>query len=785
MNDESMLAELAQDFIEKIRAGKLPSLEEYASRYPQLGRRIRELFPTLKMLEEAVREREMTQPAIPQAGLASGSIFGAYRIQREIGRGGMGIVYEAVHVSTQKSVALKILPLPATVDPRQLERFYREARITADLNHPNIVPILDVGQMAGAAFYAMPHIEGRGLDRIVRLMQKSPGSDPAMQIEGRVCAGVPAQFDDYLKWAADIGIQAARGLAYAHEHKLIHRDIKPSNLILGDSGTLWIVDFGLARSMEDPALTMTGIVLGTPRYMSPEQAEAARVRVDHRSDIYSLGATLYELLTCRPVFEGETPQEILLAILVREPEPPRRLNPAIPTDLETIVMKAMAKHPDDRYQSAMDLADDLQRWLKMEPIRARRIGPLRRTRGWYARNIKLAAAVCALAVVLIAAGGLYYVRSSRGHTSKESTAEGVNRKGAAANQLANNDYVSAVSPPQTAAGRSISMSNQPAIGTAIKPLEIPLGTIAFPGSSVYSALVELKEKWRIASGGAVDLIINTRDVLFNEMEMVRMMQAGFLAAGMFTNYRLRALDQSVGGLSFLPMTFRTWEEYDYVLGKLSPRLEKLLLDKGFVVLFWGDTGWVRFFSKIPVLHPDDLKRLKVFTWQGSGYDLEADLNVGLMKALGSTPVPMETADILKSLETDRINAIPFPPNQALLLQCYTYAPNMLDLKWMILPGATVIRKDVWDKIPPDIQEKFRSAAATAGAKIRAIERKVDAESIEAMQRKGLVVHPVTPQVEEEWQELTKIIYPELRGKVVPADIFDEVLRLIAEYRARQ
>jgi TRAP-type transport system periplasmic protein len=313
---------------------------------------------------------------------------------------------------------------------------------------------------------------------------------------------------------------------------------------------------------------------------------------------------------------------------------------------------------------------------------------------------------------------------------------------------------------------------------AMDPLKIPLGTLAPRGSSFYSALAEMKEKWRNASGGAVDLIIYPDGVQGSEAAMVRMMRARSLAAGMFTVVGLSEIDKSVGGLSFLPLTFRSWEEYDYVVEKLSPRIEKQLLEKGFVVLFWGDAGWVRFFSKTPALHPDDFKRLKMFTWQGNAYQVD------LMKALGYNPVPSETADILTSLQTDRINAIPLPPNQALLGQCYTYAKNMLDLKWSVLSGATVIRKDIWDKIPPDIQEKFRSAAALAGAKIRAADRKEDMESIAAMQKKGLMVRPVTPQVEEEWLKLTKIIYPELRGKVVPADIFDEVQRLVTEYRAR-
>ncbi len=318
----------------------------------------------------------------------------------------------------------------------------------------------------------------------------------------------------------------------------------------------------------------------------------------------------------------------------------------------------------------------------------------------------------------------------------------------------------------------------PADAAAMDPVKIPLGTLAPSGSSFYSALAEMKEKWRIDSGGAVNLIIYADGVQGSEAQMVQMMRARSLAAGMLTVVGLSEIDSSVGGLSFLPLTFRSWEEYDYVVEKMSPRLEKLLLEKGFVILFWGDAGWVRFFSKTPAIHPDDFKPLKMFTWAGNAYQVD------LMKTLGYHPVPLETADILPGLRRNLINAIPVPPNQALLGQFYTVANQMLTLKWSVLSGATVIRKDIWEKIPADIQAKLRADALTAGAKIRASARKEDEDSIAAMQKRGLAVNAVTPQIEEEWRKLTKVLYPELRGKTVPTDIFDEVQRLVEEYRSR-
>jgi TRAP-type C4-dicarboxylate transport system substrate-binding protein len=231
----------------------------------------------------------------------------------------------------------------------------------------------------------------------------------------------------------------------------------------------------------------------------------------------------------------------------------------------------------------------------------------------------------------------------------------------------------------------------------MEPVGIPLGTLALEGTSFVSALKEMGEKWSNASGGAIKLTVYA-GTQGGEANMVRKMNSGILKAGMLTVVGLSDIDRSVGGLSFLPLTFRTWEEYDYVREKLSPRLEKLLLDKGYVVLFWGDAGWVRFFSKTAVVHPDDLKKLDLFTWAGDSFQVD------LMKTLGYHPVPRETADILPGLKTGLISASPLPPYQALAGQCYTIAKHMLDLKWSVLSGAAIIRKDVWDKFPADIQK---------------------------------------------------------------------------------
>jgi serine/threonine protein kinase/WD40 repeat protein len=446
MTDDLLLSQLAEEFTHRVREGKLPDVEEYASRYPELAARIRELFPTLMLLEGAAASSDSAAEGAPLSPLTAGSAFGNYQIKREIGRGGMGIVYEADHVLLEKRVALKVLLVRMLSDGEHLERFFREARTAAGLHHTNIIPVFDVGQVAGTPYFAMEYIEGRSLDQIIRIMQSTSEPDTAssafsdsasdiaagaqtpskhkivsrdkgeravrrsMDQSGRIRAGLPAKPGDYFRWVAGIGVQAAAGLAYAHERKIIHRDIKPSNLLLDKQGVLWIADFGLARRIEDPAMTQSGAMLGTPRYMSPEQAEAASRPIDQRSDIYSLGVTLYELLTCRPVFEGKTPQEVMTQIVTREPVAPRRLNREIPADLETVALKAMAKRPEDRYQSASELAEDLDHWQKMEPIKARPIGPLGRTIRWCRRNPKLAAVVAAAAAIIVILCTVFYWR---------------------------------------------------------------------------------------------------------------------------------------------------------------------------------------------------------------------------------------------------------------------------------------------------------------------------------------------------------------------------------------
>ncbi len=400
MNDPTVkLGQLAEEFTARLRKGEQPDIAEYASAHPELAERINELFPTLLFLEGMAGSAAESAPGVNDADgsagteLEPGQRFGAYRIESEVGRGGMGIVYEAIHMPLGKRVALKVLPIRGPQEAGHLERFFREARTAASLHHTNIVPVFDVGQVDGLPYYAMELITGRGLDQVLAELDRDTVGDAPF-----TCP--PFGTSAFFKWLAGIGVQVASALEYAHTRRVIHRDIKPSNLILDNNGVVWITDFGLARRAEDPSLTRSGAMLGTPRYMSPEQARAARRPVDGRTDVYSLGATLYEFLARRPAFDGRTPQEVVHKILEREPLPPRKLNPSVPLDLETIVLKAMSKGKQDRYQSASALSDDLNRWLRTEPIQARRIGPFGRTTRWCRRNPAIAALAALVFLVM-------------------------------------------------------------------------------------------------------------------------------------------------------------------------------------------------------------------------------------------------------------------------------------------------------------------------------------------------------------------------------------------------
>jgi WD40 repeat protein/serine/threonine protein kinase len=415
---DQQLAEVVAEMTDRLHAGEPVDVEQYIARHPELADRLRPLVAALDLLarfsSSAGSKRVLGRFG---AGEGTSGTLGDFRILREVGRGGMGIVYEAEQVSLGRRVALKVLPFSATMDPRQLQRFLNEARAAAGLHHTNIVPVFAVGSERGVHYYAMQFIEARTLADLIDQrrggvvsqgpMGSGPAAAPATTARVAAAATSAAPPDAaYFRRAAEWGIQAAEALDCAHALGVVHRDVKPGNLLVDTAGRLWVTDFGLAQIRTDVRLTASGDLVGTLRYMSPEQALARRLVIDHRTDVYSLGATLYELLTLRPVFEGGDRQELLRQIAFEEPKALRRIDKAIPAELETIVLKAIEKDPADRYTTAQELADDLRRQLADRPIRARRPSLLHRAAKWLRRHRGLVGAAVAFLVLAVGVLGV-------------------------------------------------------------------------------------------------------------------------------------------------------------------------------------------------------------------------------------------------------------------------------------------------------------------------------------------------------------------------------------------
>jgi serine/threonine protein kinase/WD40 repeat protein/Flp pilus assembly protein TadD len=463
------LGEIADEFVEAFRQGQRPSVEEFARRYPAHADDIREILPALLAMEKAKSSDDTSgeggKPAAAAAPAAVPSLrqLGDYQILREVGRGGMGVVYEAQQLSLGRHVAIKVLPSHALLDPRQLARFQREARSAARLHHTNIVPVFGVGEQEGLHYFVMQFIQGLGLDQVLdelrRLRQprgkQAPtrGDTPGQATDGRrdvsavhvargllsgtfVTSGereppegaatpgtrVPGSLDvsatvrlpgqtetstlsesgnQYWQSVARVGMQVADALAHASSQGVLHRDIKPSNLLLDDTGNVWVTDFGLAKAASDSDdLTHTGDIVGTLRYLAPERFSG---QGDLRSDVYSLGLTLYEMLALRPAFDEADRNKLVKQVLHDEPARPRKFNPAVPRDLETVVLKAIARDPAHRYQTPAAMAEDLKRFVEDRPVKARRASETEKFWRWCRRN-PLPASLLAAIVLLFLAG---------------------------------------------------------------------------------------------------------------------------------------------------------------------------------------------------------------------------------------------------------------------------------------------------------------------------------------------------------------------------------------------
>lgn len=480
---QEQFAMLLDRYVSELEAGSAPSVAELVERYPEFAAILPEYLEGLEKIQQSMAQTAASATT-PNPEEASESQtprqIGEYTIERVIGRGGMGVVYEARQASLNRRVALKVLPFAAVLDQRQISRFRTEAQAAAGLHHPNIVPVFAVGQERGVHFYAMQFIEGQSLreaidglknsERPNRKLSESVGglseleagrkrwaesqsdsiSDSCLQavstsersptnglegastsdlqrsltddleksstvdshqqlkstvslrVEGELSTVRSVRSTGYFRAVAELGIQMADALAHAHEYGVVHRDIKPSNLMIDQQGKLWVTDFGLARVQSEMSVTLPGDVVGTLRYMSPEQARGRGDLVDGRSDVYAVGATLYEMLTLQPAHPGEDHQTLVQRITSADPTPPRKLNASIPIDLETIVMRAMERSRDDRYTSATALADDLRRFLAGRPTEARRPTVVDHAVKWIRRHGRLVGAMVAcLALVTI------------------------------------------------------------------------------------------------------------------------------------------------------------------------------------------------------------------------------------------------------------------------------------------------------------------------------------------------------------------------------------------------
>jgi len=461
---ESLLGEVAGEYFDRLTGGERPEIEDYVERYPEIAEQIRAAFPALQVVGDSRAGSEL--PRV-DSDLAGRKTLGDFRILHELGRGGMGVVYEAEQLSMGRRVALKVLPFAALAQDKSLQRFRNEVRAAGALNHPNIVPIHSVGEERGVHFFAMQLIRGQTMaeviTQLVRLQNSgqplqdtsisqtlsvtgvldfggsaneptqefstvkdddldvvsTPSTDTRRETKARISTeGQTDSRPTFVRSAVRLGVQAAEALQHAHDEGVLHRDIKPGNLMLDAQGQLFITDFGLARIETDVGVTMTGDIVGTLRYMSPEQALAKRIVIDHRSDIYSLGVTLYELLTLRPPFDGEHRQELLKQIAFEDPPKPCQISRSIPRELETVILKAIEKNPDERYSTAAELSEDLQAFLEDRPIKAKPPTLFQRTAKWSRRHKPLVWSA-SLSIVFLMVAGLILLAISNQVVTKE------------------------------------------------------------------------------------------------------------------------------------------------------------------------------------------------------------------------------------------------------------------------------------------------------------------------------------------------------------------------------
>lgn len=382
VEDDLRAAELLAAYEESLRAGKRADCQRLLEEHPQL-REFTECLGALEALARLSGPMEAPPPDDPEATLIDSrsyadtiplGTFGDFELLREIGRGGMGVVYLARQKSLGRVVALKMILGGQWSSDAMISRFHGEARMAAGLRHPHIIRVHEAGELHGQHFLVMEYVDGRSLDRLVETGPLSP------------------------ERAARYVATVAEAVAYLHQSGIVHRDLKPSNVLIDTADRLYVTDFGLAKLMDnDSQLTRTGELVGTASYMSPEQAAGRTAEVGPLSDVYSLGAILYHLLTGRPPHVGESTFDVLVQVMEREPELPRKLNGDVPRSLEQVCLKCLEKTPENRYPSAAAVAEDLERFLQDEPVEAKTAGWFGRMRRWARREPALATRLSALA----------------------------------------------------------------------------------------------------------------------------------------------------------------------------------------------------------------------------------------------------------------------------------------------------------------------------------------------------------------------------------------------------
>jgi serine/threonine protein kinase len=437
--EQLRLDRIAEEFAQEIRSGGQPSIESFVARHGDPSGHLRSLLGSIAMIE-GLKQQTSAPGEATRVGTIPITQLDDYQIVREIGRGGMGVVFEAIHHSLGRRVAVKVLAGNQLGDTRHVTRFRREARAAARLRHSHVVPVFGVGQSGEHHYYVMDFIDGMSLRQwLARSLeqphQELPTIDQALanttdelQLEtpsgGRdvksAAPGLPLpgsnHSPDYFRWVASTGAVVCDALEYAHTQGVLHRDIKPANLLLDVQGHVWIADFGLAKLSEPQAMTVSGDIVGTPQYMPPESFEG---KYDVRSEVYSVGLTLYELLTWQPAISGKGAADIIRKATAGVMVPPRKWNPKIPRDLETIVLKSLSHAPPARYATAGELRDDLHRFLTNRPIAARRTGPLGRAIRWSRREPTVALLTFAtffllLALALVSAAAYLRTREALG-----------------------------------------------------------------------------------------------------------------------------------------------------------------------------------------------------------------------------------------------------------------------------------------------------------------------------------------------------------------------------------